>query len=104
MVLLGTSTGISGSKDALTVRPAHFSGKEIYSPRHWTDVINVSGHRLSTAEIESALILHNGVAETAGEITLTFSVERVFDKCVTVCSHRRRRRFDRAGCACLCHS
>ena len=31
-----------------------------------TDVINVSGHRLSTAEIESALILHKGVAETAG--------------------------------------
>ena len=30
------------------------------------DVINVSGHRLSTAEIESALILHAGVAETAG--------------------------------------
>lgn len=29
------------------------------------DVINVSGHRLSTAEIESALIHHNGVAETA---------------------------------------
>ncbi|PPQ79015.1 hypothetical protein CVT25_002324 [Psilocybe cyanescens] len=29
------------------------------------DVINVSGHRLSTAEIESALILHKGVAETA---------------------------------------
>ncbi|GAA5891214.1 hypothetical protein JCM8208_002544 [Rhodotorula glutinis] len=29
------------------------------------DVINVSGHRLSTAEIESALIQHNGVAETA---------------------------------------
>ncbi|KAF8336875.1 acetate--CoA ligase [Cantharellus anzutake] len=29
------------------------------------DVINVSGHRLSTAEIESALILHSGVAETA---------------------------------------
>jgi len=29
------------------------------------DVINVSGHRLSTAEIESALILHRGVAETA---------------------------------------
>jgi acetyl-CoA synthetase len=26
----------------------------------------VSGHRLSTAEIESALILHKGVAETAG--------------------------------------
>ncbi|KAL7422663.1 acetyl-coenzyme A synthetase 2 [Cryptotrichosporon argae] len=29
------------------------------------DVINVSGHRLSTAEVESALILHKGVAETA---------------------------------------
>lgn len=32
------------------------------------DVINVSGHRLSTAEIESALITHPGVAETAGII------------------------------------
>ncbi|KIN93133.1 hypothetical protein M404DRAFT_545460, partial [Pisolithus tinctorius Marx 270] len=30
-----------------------------------SDVINVSGHRLSTAEIESALILHKGVAEAA---------------------------------------
>ncbi|TFK71460.1 acetate--CoA ligase [Pluteus cervinus] len=29
------------------------------------DVINVSGHRLSTAEIESALITHKGIAETA---------------------------------------
>ncbi|KAE8209738.1 hypothetical protein CF327_g6317 [Tilletia walkeri] len=29
------------------------------------DVVNVSGHRLSTAEIESALITHPGVAETA---------------------------------------
>ncbi|GMK54489.1 hypothetical protein CspeluHIS016_0110750 [Cutaneotrichosporon spelunceum] len=29
------------------------------------DVINVSGHRLSTAEVESALILHKGVSETA---------------------------------------
>ena len=27
------------------------------------DVINVSGHRLGTAEIESALVLHNSVAE-----------------------------------------
>ena len=33
------------------------------------DVINVSGHRLSTAEIESALILHTGVAETAGPVS-----------------------------------
>jgi acetyl-CoA synthetase len=31
-----------------------------------SDVINVAGHRMSTAEIESALILHPGVAETAG--------------------------------------
>ncbi|KAJ7936036.1 hypothetical protein B0H13DRAFT_1946925, partial [Mycena leptocephala] len=29
------------------------------------DVVNVSGHRLSTAEIESALIMHKGVVETA---------------------------------------
>ncbi|MEK6554363.1 MAG: acetate--CoA ligase, partial [Bdellovibrionota bacterium] len=29
------------------------------------DVINVSGHRLGTAEIESALITHKGVAESA---------------------------------------
>ena len=29
------------------------------------DVLNVSGHRLGTAEIESALVLHNNVAESA---------------------------------------
>jgi acetyl-CoA synthetase len=29
------------------------------------DVINVSGHRLGTAEIESALVLHHDVAEAA---------------------------------------
>ncbi|MCK5696983.1 MAG: AMP-binding protein, partial [Gammaproteobacteria bacterium] len=29
------------------------------------DVLNVSGHRLGTAEIESALVLHKGVAEAA---------------------------------------
>jgi len=29
------------------------------------DVVNVSGHRLSTAEIEAALIEHNAVAEAA---------------------------------------
>ncbi|MEI2702759.1 MAG: acetate--CoA ligase [Baekduia sp.] len=29
------------------------------------DVINVSGHRLSTAEIESAIVAHHGVAEAA---------------------------------------
>lgn len=31
----------------------------------YIDVINVSGHRLSTAEIESALIAHESVAESA---------------------------------------
>ena len=29
------------------------------------DVLNVSGHRLGTAEIESALVLHEQVAEAA---------------------------------------
>ena len=29
------------------------------------DVINVSGHRISTAEVESALVLHPAVAEAA---------------------------------------
>lgn len=31
------------------------------------DVINVSGHRMSTAEVESALLMFKGVAENAGE-------------------------------------
>ena len=30
------------------------------------DVINVSGYRMSTAEVESALIMQKGIAETAG--------------------------------------
>ena len=38
----------------------------------FADVINVSGHRLSTAEIESALIMHKGVAETAGTFYYLF--------------------------------
>jgi acetyl-CoA synthetase len=29
------------------------------------DVLNISGHRMGTAEIESALVLHEGVAEAA---------------------------------------
>ena len=33
------------------------------------DVINVSGHRMSTAEVESALLMFSGVAENAGELT-----------------------------------
>ncbi len=58
-----TSTDTSGSRVVLMVcRGFHepFSGLTFFA-----DVINVSGHRLSTAEIESALILHKGVAETA---------------------------------------
>jgi len=41
------------------------SGRVSHSPPHNTDFASVSGHRLSTAEVESALILHKGVAETA---------------------------------------
>ena len=37
----------------------------VLSLTYITDVINVAGHRLSTAEIESALILHPGVTEAA---------------------------------------
>lgn len=29
------------------------------------DVINVSGHRMSTAEVESSLVMHAGVSEAA---------------------------------------
>jgi acetyl-CoA synthetase len=35
----------------------------IWIKGRFDDVINVSGHRLSTAEIESASILHRGQAE-----------------------------------------
>ncbi|KAJ8584154.1 acetyl-CoA synthetase-like protein [Rhizopogon salebrosus TDB-379] len=37
----------------------------IWIEGHIDDVINVFGHRLSTAEIESTLIMHKGVAEPA---------------------------------------
>ena len=33
--------------------------------RSYDDVINVSGHRMGTAEIESALVLHESVVEAA---------------------------------------
>jgi acyl-CoA synthetase (AMP-forming)/AMP-acid ligase II len=65
MVLLVMSTDTSGSR---VVSMVSFSN-DFHSGEHDldrnTDVINVSGHRLSTAEIESALITHKGVAETA---------------------------------------
>lgn len=44
----------------------------------FADVINVSGHRLSTAEIESALIMHKGVAETAGKYLLRLTFENLY--------------------------
>ncbi|MBS0350871.1 MAG: hypothetical protein JSR33_06765 [Proteobacteria bacterium] len=38
--------------------------KRLFSGRI-DDVLNVSGHRLSTAEIENALVVHPAVAESA---------------------------------------
>lgn len=65
-VLLATSTDTSGSKAASTVSPEFPLALACkVNSTVCPDVINVSGHRLSTAEIESALILHKGVAETA---------------------------------------
>lgn len=65
----------SGSRDASTVSCLPSAGlPPVFGPAFWStdppvrslsDVINVSGHRLSTAEIESALIVHAGVSETA---------------------------------------
>jgi hypothetical protein len=71
-----TSMDISGSEAGSTVRISCILAvplAELNSP----DVINVSGHRLSTAEIESALIMHKGVAETAGTFSSTFLVASV---------------------------
>jgi hypothetical protein len=70
MVLHVIRTVTSGSKVVLTVSLSTAAfGKMVtwFLNSGNLDVINVSGHRLSTAEIESALILHSGVAETAGE-------------------------------------
>ena len=38
---------------------------DIYITGRIDDVINTAGHRLSTAEIESALVMHPDIAETA---------------------------------------
>jgi acyl-CoA synthetase (AMP-forming)/AMP-acid ligase II len=54
---------IFGSRAVLMVRTPF--GRCPACNDYFVDVINVSGHRLSTAEIESALIMHKGVAETA---------------------------------------
>ena len=47
-----------------------------FAPRGRGNVINVSRHRLSTADIKSALVVHNGVVGTAGEFTLLFLLPR----------------------------
>ena len=65
------------------------------------DVINVSGHRLSTAEIESALITHPGVAETAG-ITPRPNVLR--HRANISLSNRDSRRLDWPSCPRLCYT
>jgi hypothetical protein len=74
------SMDISGLKDALTVRCSHhsFFSFDLTIFYFRADVINVSGHRLSTAEIESALIMHKGVAETAGTFLLMIAY-RILD-------------------------
>ena len=41
------------------------SDGEIWVLGRIDDVMNVSGHRISTAEVESALVGHSGVAEAA---------------------------------------
>ena len=57
-------TDISGSRAELTVSYP-------LTLKPFTDVVNVSGHRLSTAEIESALIMHKGVPESAGRLQIS---------------------------------
>ena len=67
------------------------------------DVMNVSGHRISTAEVESALVGHAGVAEAAvvgatdshtGQAICAFVIlkahhaEMARDKMVEVCAPR----------------
>ena len=66
-----------------------------------SDVINVSGHRMSTAEIESALILHNDVAEAAGASIISRNT-----LCLPIdlwCSYRLCRWFNRSSSPCFCH-
>ena len=40
------------------------------------DVINVSGHRMGTAEVESALVAHEGVGGRGGRLSRTTSRAR----------------------------
>ncbi|KAK0472261.1 hypothetical protein IW261DRAFT_1571069 [Armillaria novae-zelandiae] len=46
-------------------KAAHDKHGYIWMKDRIDDVINMAGHHLSMAEIESALVMHKGVAETA---------------------------------------
>jgi len=99
---LETNTDIFGSKVVLMVcyliRSAALRMKSYW----FVDVINVSGHRLSTAEIESALIMHKGVAETAGMfICLFLTWDPIYN---WIRSHRYCGRIDRPSRLCFRHS
>jgi acetyl-CoA synthetase len=67
------STYFSQLKDPITGVPWYFTGDgarrdadgAIWVIGRVDDVVNVSGHRLGTAEVESALVLHRSVAEAA---------------------------------------
>jgi acetyl-CoA synthetase len=60
-------------KDPVTGEPWYFTGDgarfdadgALWILGRVDDVVNVSGHRLGTAEVESALVLHPAVAEAA---------------------------------------
>ncbi len=77
----GMIRGVYGEKNNETIKKVYFS---VFPGKYFTgdgcridkdgfywlmgridDVINVSGHRLATAEIESALVSHESVAESA---------------------------------------
>ena len=58
------------------------------------DVINVSGHRLSTAEVESAIVSHERVAEAAVIGQQDEDTGQAITAFVTLSGHRRRRRRD----------
>src|SRR5579864_6917823 len=63
------------------------------------DVINVSGHRLSTAEIESALVSHPAVAEAAVIATADDLTGQAIVAYVTVVLVSYPRRGSRRSCA-----
>ena len=59
-----TSRG-SGTTPTSSATPRSATRTAIWIVGRIDDVINVSGHRLSTAEVESAIVAHHNVAEAA---------------------------------------